>query len=249
MQAEDRSLCPSCGAENPLSAGFCWQCYTSFTRAPIGATTSPPGVSTTAFFRPGAPGAPSMPAPPGMPLGAPAQAGPTGPSKLARIAVAIVASLVAMFGVRFLLHKSPSLPDSLSGQPRMTTAAVKDFEQQMVEKGKESNLDIAAAGYGTGTTPSFLVLLIQGRAIESTDELFDRFVEGVASGGATVDPSATQSGERDGTEYRCVPISTPQAQAAACMWRDDGTVGIVLDLDAGVDTTLDLLFTTHDLVT
>lgn len=223
MQAEDRSLCPSCGAENPRSAGFCWQCYSSFTR---------PGVSVS----------PSMPPPPAMP----AQAGP---SKAARIAVAVVTSLVAMFGVRFLFHKSPSLPDSLNGQPRMTTQVVKDFERQMVEDGKSSNLEVAAAGYGTGTTPSFLVMLIHGRAIESTDELFDRFVDGMASGGATVDRAGTRSGQRDGTEYRCVPVTPPQGQAAACMWRDDGTVGIVLDLDAGVDTTLDLLFTTHDVVT
>ena len=183
-----------------------------------------------------------MPPPPATPVA-------TGPSKLARVAVGIVAALVAMFGVRFLFHKNLSLPDSLSGQPRMTTQAVKDFEQQMVADGKSSHLDVAAAGYGTGATPSFLVLLIQGRAIESTDELFDRFAGGMASGGATVDRTATQTGTRNGTEYRCVPVSAPQTQAAACMWRDDGTVGIVLDLNAGVDTTIDLLFTTHDLVT
>ena len=237
MQAEDRSLCPSCGAENPRSAGFCWQCYTSFTRTPA-------DVATTAFFRPGMSVAPSLPPPPAMP----AQAS-SGPSKFARIAVVVVASLAAIFGVRFLFHKSLSLPDSLNGQPRMTTQEVKNFEQQMVEEGKSSNLDVAAAAYGSGATPSFLVLLVQGRAIESTDELFNRFVDGMASGGATVDRSATQTGERDGTDYRCVPVTAPQGQAAACMWRDDGSVGIVLELDAGVDTTLDLLFTTHDVVT
>ncbi|MGH2595843.1 MAG: hypothetical protein ACRDH7_07750 [Actinomycetota bacterium] len=242
MQAEDRSLCPSCGTENPRSAGFCWQCYTSFTRTPADAPTTPTGVATTAFYRPGVPVAPSMPAPPAMSVQA-------GPSKLGRIAVVIVAALVATFGVRFLFHKTLSLPDSLNGQPRMTTQAMKDFEQQMADEGKKSNLDVTAAGYGTGATPSFLVLLVHARAIESTDTLFDRFVDGMASGGATVDRAATQTGERDGTEYRCVPVSTPQTQAAACMWRDDGSVGIVLDLDGGVDTTLDLLFTTHDVVT
>ena len=243
MQAEERSLCPSCGAENPRSAGFCWQCYTSFTRTPANATTQA-GASTTAFFHPGMSVAPSMPPPPAMSP----PPGPTGPSKLARVAIGIVAVLVATFGVRLLSHKGPSLPDSLNGQPRMTTQLVKDFERQMVDEGKKANLDVAAAGYGTGATPSFLVMLVQGKAIESTDQLFDRFVEGMASGGATVDRSATQSGQRNGTEYRCVPISTPQHQAAACMWRDNGTVGIVLNLDAGVDTTLDLLFTTHDAV-
>lgn len=245
MQAEDRSLCPSCGAENPRSAGFCWQCYTSFTQTPAGDAATLAGVSTTAFFRPGVSTAPSMPLPPAPP----ALARPlAGPSKAARVAVAVVASLAAVFGVRLLLHNSPSLPDSLNGQPRMTTQEVKDFERQMVEDGKSSNLDVAAAGYGTGATPSFLVMLINGRAIESTDELFDRFVAGLATGGATVDRTGTQSGARDGTDYRCVPVNALQRQAAACMWRDDETVGIVLNLDAGVDTTLDLLFIAHDAV-
>jgi hypothetical protein len=239
MQAEDRSLCPSCGAENPRSAGFCWQCYASFTRA-VGVAATP-----TALFRPGVVVAPSMPPPPATPI----QAGPAGPSKLVRIVVAIVVSLVAMFGVRVLFHRSLSLPDALNGQPRMTTQAAKDFEREMADEGKKSNLDVAAAAYGSGATPAFLVLLVQGRAIESTDELFDRFVDGMASGGATVDRSATQTGEREGTEYRCVPLTASQRQAAACMWRDDGTVGVVLDLDAGIETTLDLLFTAHDAIT
>ena len=34
--------------------------------------------------------------------------------------------------------------------------------------------------------------------------------------------------------------------AGACMWRDDGSVGIVFKLDGGVDETKDLLFRTHD---
>lgn len=118
----------------------------------------------------------------------------------------------------------------------------------MADEGKGYGLDVAAAAYGTGATPAFLVMLVQGRAIETTDELFDSLVQGMAQGGATVNKSATDSGERSGTEYRCVPFAGGAVNAAACMWRDDGTVGIVLDLSGGIDEMRELLFTVHDTV-
>ncbi len=168
---------------------------------------------------------------------------------LVRIAVGIVAGLVGMFAVRMLLESGPSLPDQLAGAPRMTTRAVKDFEKQMADQGDKWDLKVASAAYGSGASPSFLVLLVQGKAIETTDQLFDSLVDGMASSGATIDKAATVSGQHAGSEYRCVPVTSSQAQAAACMWRDDGTVGIVVGLDGGLDHARDLLFTVYDAVT
>jgi hypothetical protein len=165
-----------------------------------------------------------------------------------RIVVGVLASLVGLYGARMLLDRGPSLPGSIAGVPRMTTQDVKDFEDQMAKEGKQRGLKVAAGAYGTGVTPDFLVLLIQGSAVESTDTLFDEFVQGMASSGATIDSANTDSGQRGSTEYRCVPVSTTAVSAAACMWRDNGNVGIVLRLNATVDSTRDLLFTTHDAV-
>lgn len=219
MQTEERSICPSCGGDNPKGAAFCWRCYASF-----------PTMSRM-------PGAPSMPAPP---------ASTTGPSTLARIVVGAAASFIAVFGVRAVLDRGPSLPDVLAGTPRITTQDVKDFEKQMVDSGKRYDLDVVAGAYGTGAVPTFVVLLIDGRTTEATDDIFSEFVDGMASGGATVQASATESGQHEGLEYRCVPVVAPQIEAAACMWRDDGSVGIVFRLGAGIDETKDLLFRTHD---
>lgn len=219
MQTEERSICPSCGGDNPKPAAFCWRCYAALS------------------------GGPRMPRPPSMP------APPTSssrPSTLARVVVGAAAALVAVFGVRAVLDRGPSLPDVLAGTPRITTQEVKDFEKRMVESGKRSDLDVAAGAYGTGAVPTFVVLLIEGRTIEATHDIFSQFVDGMASGGATVQASATESGQRGELEYRCVPLVAPQIEAAACMWRDDGTVGIVLRLGAGIDETKDLLFRTHD---
>jgi hypothetical protein len=75
-----------------------------------------------------------------------------------------------MFGVRSVLDRGPSLPDVLAGTPRITTQEMKDFETQMIEDGKRSNLDVAAAGYGTGAVPTFVVVLVEGQSLENTDE-------------------------------------------------------------------------------
>jgi hypothetical protein len=83
--------------------------------------------------------------------------------------------------------------------------------------------------------------LVEARTIEATDDIFSQFVDGLSSGGATVEASATESGERDDVAYRCVPVVAPQIEAAACMWRDEDTVGIVFRLDAGIAETKDLL--------
>ena len=237
MQTEERSICPSCGGDNPKAAAFCWRCFASMSPAP----TNPTGVDRQgpAYARPGMqrmPSPPPIPAPPAS----------RGPSTFVRAAVGAAVALVAMFGVRSVLDRGPSLPDVLAGTPRITTQEMKDFEKQMIEDGKRSDLDVAAAGYGTGAVPTFVVVLVEGRSLENTDDIFSEFVGGMTSGGATVETNATVSGERDGLEYRCVPIAAPSIAAGACMWRDDGSVGIVLKLDGGVDETKDLLFRTHD---
>ena len=111
-----------------------------------------------------------MPSPP--PIPAPPANG--GPSTFVRAAVGAAVALIAMFGVRSVLDRGPSLPDVLAGTPRITTQEMKDFEKQMIEDGKRSDLDVAAAGYGTGAVPTFVVVLVEGRSLENTDEHLQR---------------------------------------------------------------------------
>ena len=246
MQLEERQVCPSCGGDNPVGGEFCWRCYASLTANPSGGSAA----ATTAgsVSRPGMPRYPVMPAPPASQVLAAPPSSRGGPPMIARIVVGVVAGLVGMFAVHALFDRGPSLPDQLAGTPRMTTQAAKDFEKQMADEGKKWDLKVASGAYGSGTTPSFLVILVQGKAVESTDELFNSLVDGMTSSGATIDGSATVSGQHEGADYRCVPVSSAQTQAAACMWRADGTVGMVVGLEGGVDHTRDLLFTAYDAV-
>jgi hypothetical protein len=242
MQTEERSICPSCGGDNPKAAAFCWRCYASFASVASNPGQNVAGASARSAGRVGVP---SMPSPPTGPM--PTTSG-GGSSMAVRIVVGALVALVVAFGARSVLGGGASLPDTLAGTPRMTTQDVKDFEKEMSDYGKRSDLDVVAGAYGTGAIPTFFVLLIEGRSGETTDEIFNEFVGGMASSGGTVETTATTSGERDGLEYRCVPVAAAQIQAAACMWRDDGTFGVVFRLDAGVEETTDLLVTVHDAV-
>jgi hypothetical protein len=243
MQTEERVTCPSCGGDNPKAAAFCWRCYASFssmastpTRG-MGATTARPGARI---------GVPPMPGPPTLNTPTLPPATTSGGSQILRIFIGAVVALVVAFGVRSVLGGgSPSLPDTLAGTPRMTTEDVKDFEAEMSDYGDRYDLRVAAGAYGTGVVPTFFVLLIDGRTDEATDDVFNEFVGGMTSGGASVNAGAVTSGERDGLEYRCVPVAAAQMQAAACMWRDDSTFGVVFRFDAGVEETTDLLVRVH----
>jgi hypothetical protein len=169
-----------------------------------------------------------------------------GSSAILRLGVGALVAFVVAFGVRSVLSGGPSLPDTLAGTPRMTSQDATDFEKEMTDYGERYDLSVAAGAYGTGAMPTFFVLLIDARSDEDTDDIFNEFVGGMTSGGASAETSAITSGERDGLEYRCVPIAAAQIQAAACMWRDDGSFGVVFRFDAGVDETTDLLVEVHD---
>ena len=57
------------------------------------------------------------------------------------------------------------------------------------------------------------------------------------SAGVSVDQSATVTGTHDDAEYRCVPMSAQGIEAAACVWREDHSVGMTLDTSPDGDIT------------
>jgi len=112
MQTEERSICPSCGGDNPKAAAFCWRCFARMSRVPTNPTEVDP--QGPEYARPGMQ---RMPSPP--PIPAPPASG--GPSTFVRAAAAAAVTLVALFGLRSVLDHRPSLPDVLAGTPRITT--------------------------------------------------------------------------------------------------------------------------------
>jgi hypothetical protein len=237
MQVEQKRACTSCGSENASDAGFCWRCLAPF--APVPPVPGGPNV------RPG------MPPPPPTAWGRPTPRDePTraGSSKLAGAIVSIVAAAAGYFGVQYLMGPGIALPETLAGAQRLTDPESRRFEEFTADEGERYHIDAEGGVYGSGSAPEFFVILVEGSAVETTDQLFDALVMGFSQAGAAVDGSDVTSGTRDRSDYRCVAATAGPQTATACMWRDDDSVGIVLELSASVRETRRLLWTVHDTV-
>jgi hypothetical protein len=238
MQVDQKRICAACGSESAPDASFCWRCLTPFAQVP-----PPPAIGV------GHGSLPPTPAP--GPWATPGGSVETrrGPSKLARAVVAAVAGVGGYLGIQYLLGSGVSLPASLAGAERLTDKDSKDFEQYTADEGDRYGIDAEGGVYGSSSGPEFFVILVDAAAVETTDQLFDALVSGFAQAGATVDEAGATSGERDGSEYRCVSASANGASAVACMWRDRDNVGIVFQAPGSLKGTRRLLWTVHDTVT
>ena len=217
MQVEQKRACATCGSENAPDAAFCWRCLTPFGQTP-----------PVAGRRVGHPG--TLPPPPAtwVPPTPPEAPGRAGSSKLAGAIVSIVAAAAGYFGVQYLMGAEVELPDTLAGAHRLTDPESRRFEDFTADEGDRYHIDAEGGVYGSPAAPAFFVILVDGSAAETTDQLFDALVLGFSQGGAVVDESDVRSGTRGDSDYRCVAATTGPQTATACMWRDDGTVGIVL---------------------
>jgi hypothetical protein len=235
MQVEQRRACASCGSANAADADFCWRCL-----VPIPKVPPTPG---DAVARAGLSPAPAPWSPP-----APAQGRPARSAALAGAVVSIVAAVAAYLGVQYLMGPSYSLPDRLAGAERLHDQGSRRFERYMDDEGERYGIDVEGGVYGGVLGPDFFVILVDAAAVETTDELFDALVRGFSQAGAAVDRSAAIRGSRLGSDYRCVEASAGGDTAVACMWRDDGNVGIVLEMPGDPRGTRRLLWTVHDAV-
>jgi hypothetical protein len=219
MQTEQERRCASCGADNKAGAGFCWRCYTSFAAAPSARTV------------------PLMPAAPtaGAPIAAPIRGRTFG--RTGKIILGVVVALIAAGVIQHMLNPTYHVPDSIAGEPRLHDAISAKFEQTMAQTGQKYDTPLESAVYGTEASPDLFFVLANGRAEEDADELFSDFLSGAKSAGITVDESATLTGAHGDADYRCVPMSSGGLEAAACVWREDHTVGMTLDASPDGDIT------------
>jgi hypothetical protein len=116
-----------------------------------------------------------------------------------------------------------------------------EFERRMQQEGAENDMDLESAVYGVSSAPRVYFVLANGQADEDTDALFREFLSGVEQSGATVEREAQLHGSYAGAEWRCVPVHAASLTAAVCMWREDASVGMTLDLDPSSDVSATLL--------
>lgn len=243
MQVDQKRACGSCHSQNAPDAGFCWRCLAPFVQVP-------PVPGTKPSERPGnvLPPIPAPWSPAGQPQEQVARPPAARSSKVVRTIVSIVAAAAGYLGVQYLLGPNPSLPESVAGAHRLTDATSQRFERDTAAQGDRYGIDAEGGVYGSALGPEFFVILVDAAAVETTDELFDALVMGFSKAGAVVDDAGAKSGTRRGSDYRCVSATAGPQTAVACMWRDEGNVGIVLELSGDLRRTRRLLWTVHDTV-
>jgi hypothetical protein len=262
MSAQEHRVCAACGAHNDPAVAFCWQCYAPFEASvtpapPLGAVPGPPGPGGTGPMRPGMPGGYQVggargpvgvatPPPSGVGIPSPVSTSSSSRGGLVKTIAGLVAFAVAAAAAYLLfLGGGVTMPDSIEGVPRMTSVTAEQFEKGVDEISQEEfGGNGAGAMYGTGPLPQFMVIAADVTSVETTDQLFDALITGATGAGATVDESQAWSGNRNGVEYRCVAVSQPLT--GACLWREDGSVGVVMTLDRDVAATRELTFSAHD---
>ena len=233
MQSDQDRRCASCGADNKQGASFCWRCY-----APFGEATSAFVAAAAASRTASGPAKRTGPAMPDAPQsGAPIAPPTRSRGRAAKIVLGLIVALVAGAVVQHMLNPTYHVPDSIAGEPRLHDAVSAKFEQTMTQSGQDNDIPFQPAAYGTGATPDLFFVLANGHAEEDADQLFTEFLSGAASAGVTVDQSETVTGTHDGAEYRCVPMSAQGIDAAACVWREDHSVGMTLDTSPEGDIT------------
>ena len=157
----------------------------------------------------------------------------------------VVTAALFFFGDRIFGQPDYHVPSTLKGIARTTDPAAKQLEASMSDEAKKYDLTIDTGVYGPSGAPDFMVIVVNGRSVESADSLFNSMIDGMVQAGVTVD-GAPVTGTRKGTEFRCVLVHSPNASATACMWRDSDNVGIVLDPGSGLKESEQLLWATHD---
>ena len=232
MQTDQERRCSACGADNKQGASFCWRCY-----APFESTVTARAVAAASIAAGPRTAAPAMPAAPqpGAPIATPTKKR-SGP-RVVQIVLSLIVALIVGGVVQHMLNPTYHVPDSIAGEPRLHNAVSAKFDQTMTQTGQQNDIPLESAVYGTDVSPDLFFVLANGRAEENADELFTEFLSGAESAGVTVDQSATVTGTHDGAEYRCVPMSAQGIEAAACVWREDHSVGMTLDVSPNGDIT------------
>lgn len=211
----DERACPSCGAQNAVSAEYCWQCFARFAGAPSG-TPEPPsrrGALTAALGTGPSAGTPSavLSEPATMTRWQPQHSTDRMAGLAVKVLVGLLAALVGFLGYRWLT-RGFDLPDEVGGQPRMEGRLVEEFEDLVDSLVGVLDVEVHMGIYGSGV-PVYMLMAAEVPDGQDVGMFYEGFVTG----------AGTSTGPADPNTVTCVemPGGTGGAQ---CSWVVEETV-------------------------
>jgi hypothetical protein len=212
---EERA-CPSCGAQNPVAAEYCWQCFARFAGPPPGLPQGAPSrgsaLAAAIGTGPGA-GTPSalVTEPATMTRWQPQT--PAG-GRLAGWAVkglvVVLAAVVGFLGYRWLT-RGFELPEQAGGQPRMEGALVDEFQDLLDSLTGVFAVEVEMGIYGS-LVPEYMLAAAEVPDGQDVEVFYQGFVSGSGTATGTVDPNAVTC------------LGMPGGTGAQCSWVLDETV-------------------------
>jgi hypothetical protein len=174
-------------------------------------------------------------------LPAPEESAPSGKRSESlgfKIAAGVAAFVLGFFAWHTLFHHDGlSLPDSVAGMQKIESPALAPAVDQLRAQAESLGMTGDAAIYGTGDTPAFMVLVVEGvpGSGQSPDAIFQGFATGFASSGAASLGPVRQGGDGTYTTY-CARMRGA-IPGGLCMWSDQQLVGFVLYPGQSVGST------------
>lgn len=214
----EQRACPQCAAENPSTAGYCWQCYGHFD-----SSEGPSAAAGTVTEGPLArAGVLAPPAPP--PLHPAPTTGGTAVSWVVRGVVLVVAAVGGWLAVDWFLNRSP-FPEEIAGQPRIESEEARDVQEFLQSAAEMLDLEMESAFYGRGM-PSFMMLTITLPEGTTADQLWAQLD---AASADVMQPYPIP----DGSDFGCAPGA--QGFGAMCVWVEDDLLVEVDGLSSSVE--------------
>jgi len=156
-----------------------------------------------------------------------------------KIVAAVAAFVLAFFGWQLLHRNELRLPSTVGGMERIEAPALQPAIDQLRAQAKAAGASGDAAIYGQNGIPAFVVLVIEGTAVQgqNADTVFQQFATGFASSGSnSVDVGHIRHGE-DGTSSTYCARTRGTVPGGVCMWVDSKVVGFVFYPGQSVGST------------
>lgn len=213
----DERTCPSCGAQNPVAAEYCWQCFARFAGPPPATSQGAParGSALPAAIGTG-PGAGT----PSAVIAEPATMTRWQPQRFTmgdRVTGWIVKGLVVVLAavVGFLVYRwltgGVDLPERVGGEPQMEGGLVEGFEDLLDSVTGAFDVEVEMVIYGR-VVPVYLLMAAEVPDGQDVAGFYQGFVAGAGTSTGTVDPAVVTC------------LGTPGGVGAQCSWVVEDTV-------------------------